>query len=84
MGTENEKINILNQLTKIIDSQATRFRSERKMMPQSRFVAEKKLLLENINNGIELASQIKSSTSAKEIEADFRRLHKEISGLKFS
>lgn len=82
LNAENEKVSILNQLTKIIDGQAAKFKAERKTMPDSRFYNEKKLLLENIGNAIELTNQIKSLPNKKEMLSDFQRLHKEISGLK--
>jgi hypothetical protein len=43
---QSEQIQILNQITKLIDDKVTKYKKEMKTMPTNRFYAEKKIILD--------------------------------------
>ena len=64
---QSEQIQILNQITKLIDDKVTKYKKEMKTMPTSRFYSEKKIILDTIEEskkrkikqGSRLTSRIK-------------------------
>jgi hypothetical protein len=68
-------IDKLNQIVSIIDSKADQYKNERHHMPASRADAEKKLILDLINDGLELAHSIGSQ--AQGLIEDLGRLKKQ-------
>jgi hypothetical protein len=80
---QNQNIQILNQMTKIIDEKVAKYKKEMKTMPQARFYSEKKILIDTIEDAIKLAESIKPpQKEVQELAADFKKLIKDISGLK--
>lgn len=82
MGNESEKIKILNQLVELVDTQATKFKSNYRKMKPAQFASERKLIIDNIQNAILIAGEIKSNLDAKAIINDFTKLKNELSTLK--
>ena len=81
---QSEQIQILNQITKMIDDRVTN-KKEMKTMPTSRFYTEKKLILDTIDNAIKLAESIKPPPPGiKAAIADFKKVSKDISGIRAS
>jgi len=81
-SSEKEKVNILNQITKIIDDKASVYRKNVKMMPNAQYMSEKKIIGDLIEDAIKLASELKTVREASDILQDLNRLKKDISGLK--
>ena len=82
---QSEQIQILNQITKMIDDRVTKYKKEMKTMPTSRFYTEKKLILDTIDNAIKLAESIKPPPPGiKAAIADFKTVSKDISGIRAS
>lgn len=85
MPKQNESIEILNKMIKIIDEKGAKYKKEMKTMPTSRFYAEKKIILDMIEDATKLAQSIKPpSPGINDLLADFRKLAKDISGLRQS
>ncbi|MCB1176489.1 MAG: hypothetical protein KDK36_02815 [Leptospiraceae bacterium] len=82
MGNDSEKIQILNQLVSIVDSQSSKFKSSYKKMPPAQFASERKLVLDNLNNAILVAGELKSVPGIKDTVNDLQRLKSELSALK--
>ena len=74
-----EQIEALNQIIQMIDQQSNKYKNELMKMPEFKRKAEKKLLLDLIQNGIKLAGDIKP----KPLEAigDLTRLSEQIERL---
>lgn len=74
-----EQIEALNQIIQMIDKQSNKYKNEVMKMPQFKRTAEKKLLLDLIQNGIKLANDIKP----KPLDAvtDLKRLGEQIERL---
>ena len=74
-----EQIEAFNQIIQMIDTSSTKYKDEVMRMPDSRRQAEKKLLIELINNGIKLANDIQP----KPLDAlhDLKRLGEQIARL---
>ena len=69
----------------MIDDRVTKYKKEMKTMPTSRFYTEKKLILDTIDNAIKLAESIKPPPPGiKAAIADFRKVSKDISGIRAS
>ena len=82
---QSEQIQILNQITKMIDDRVTKYKKEMKTMPTSRFYTEKKLILDTIDNAIKLTESIKPPPPGiKAAIADFKKVSKDISGIRAS
>lgn len=80
----NQNIQILNQMTSIIDEKVAKYKKEMKTMPSARFYSEKKILIDTIEDAIKLAESIKPAPKeVSELASDFKKLIKEISGLKY-
>ncbi|HMV42392.1 MAG TPA: hypothetical protein PK079_01040 [Leptospiraceae bacterium] len=80
---QSEQIQILNKMTKIIDEKVTKYKKDMKTMSTNRFYSEKKLLLDTIENAIKLAESIKPPPpGVKDVIADFKKVSKDISGLR--
>ena len=58
---QTEQINSLNQVMGIIDSKASRYKEEVFHLSPAQRMAEKKILLDLIQNGKDIASSIKPS-----------------------
>ena len=54
----NEEIEALNKIVAMIDEKAAKYKNEYGHMPRARAAAEKKLVLDLIDNGIDLAKRI--------------------------
>ena len=74
-----EQIEALNQIIQMIDSQSTNYKDNVIKMKEFKRTAEKKLLLDLIQNGIKLANSIKP----KPLDAitDLNRLSEQIERL---
>lgn len=80
---QSEQIQILNQMTKLIDEKVTKYKKEMKTMSTNRFYAEKKILLDTIENAVKLAESIKPPPPGiKDVIIDFKKVSKDISGLR--
>ncbi len=82
MGNESEKIKILNQLVGLVDDQASKFRANYRKMKPAQFSSERKLILDNIQNAILIANEIKSNPDIKSLIFDFQKLKTELSNIK--
>jgi hypothetical protein len=82
MGNESEKIKILNQLVGLVDSQASKFKSNYRKMKPVQFSSERKLILDNIQNALLIATEIKSNPDIKSLIFDFQKLKTELSNIK--
>ncbi|MBK8394700.1 MAG: hypothetical protein IPL26_05575 [Leptospiraceae bacterium] len=84
-SANSEQIQILNQITKLVDEKVTKYKKEMKTMPTSRFYSEKKILLDTIDNAVKLAESIKPPPPGiKAVIEDFKKVAKDISGLRSS
>jgi len=72
----DEQIQAMNQITAMIDEKAALYKEERPDMPAARAAAEKKLLLDLIQDGIDLAQKIQPVPTG--LLHDFQRLQKQI------
>ena len=75
----SEQIDVLNQIIQMVDEKATKFKDGViKMKPVQR-AAEKKLLLDLIDNGLKLAESIKPKPL--DLVGDLKRLAEQIGRL---
>ena len=82
-STNSEQIQILNQITKLIDDKVTKYKKEMKTMPTARFYSEKKIILDTFDNAINLPESIKPPPPGiKAAITDFKKVAKDISGLR--
>lgn len=82
MSSEKEKIVILNQLMGMIDSQANSLKTEHKKLKPVQFIAQRKSVLENIQSALQLAGELKTHPSIKDVISDLNQLAKQINQLK--
>ena len=75
MINSSNDIQKLNQIVAIIDDKASQYKNDRHHMPRARADAEKKLIIDLINNGLELAKSIGSE--AQGLIEDLDRLKKQ-------
>ena len=75
IDTDNEKAQALNSITGIIGQKADSFRQRRIRIPPPQAAAEKKLILDLIRDGLDLANTIKPLPSA--LIVDLNTLNKE-------
>ncbi len=78
MNTTNDEIQKLNQIAAIIDEKAKKYKDDRHHMSTARADAEKKLILDLIEDGIKLAKLIGKGTS--DLLYDLERLKKQFIG----
>jgi hypothetical protein len=82
-ATEKEKIKILNEMIKIIDEKAASYKDRMAKMQANQFYAEKKLLLDTIDDAVELAKTIKPAPpNMEDIVRDFKKLWNDLSRLR--
>jgi len=55
----DQQIEALNKITAIIDEKAAKYKDELSSMPRVRAVAEKKLILDLIDEGLSVAEQVR-------------------------
>ncbi|MDV6237686.1 hypothetical protein CH379_018805 [Leptospira ellisii] len=79
MGEEQAKIHALNKIVSIIDEKAALYKNERKSMPTARAVAEKKLILDLIDDGLKLAKTIRPKP--EDLIRDLETLNKQMMNL---
>ncbi|TGK27560.1 hypothetical protein EHQ12_10680 [Leptospira gomenensis] len=79
MGEEQAKIHALNKIVSIIDEKASLYKNERKSMPQARALAEKKLILDLIDDGLKLAKTIRPKP--EDLIRDLETLNKQMMNL---
>ncbi|MCP4136392.1 MAG: hypothetical protein GY754_35805 [bacterium] len=70
-----DDIKKLNQIVSIVDKKANQYKNDRHHMPRIQASAEKKLILDLINDGLELARSI--GPQAQGLIQDLDRLKKE-------
>lgn len=75
----SEQIAVLNQIIQMIDEKAAKFKDEVMKMKEVKRNAEKKLLLDLIDNGMKLAESIKPKPL--DIVHDLKRLAEQIGRL---
>jgi|FrelakmetLWP11LW_1041352.scaffolds.fasta_scaffold09013_1 hypothetical protein len=75
MINSSNDIQKLNQIVSIIDKKASQYKNERHHMPRARADSEKKLIIDLINDGLELAKSIGSQ--AQGLIEDLDRLKKQ-------
>ncbi|MFH0976312.1 MAG: hypothetical protein V1874_11075 [Spirochaetota bacterium] len=75
MINSSNDIQKLNQIVSIIDNKASQYKSERHHMHRAKADADKKLILDLINDGLELANSIGSQ--AQGLIEDLDRLKKQ-------
>lgn len=75
----NEEIHALNQIVAMIDEKATLFKKDWGTMPKVRAVTERKLILDLIGNGLQLAKNVKPSPA--DLIGDLLKLKKEFENL---
>ena len=75
MSNTSDDIQKLNQIVAIIDKRAAQYKDERHHMAGARADAEKKLIIDLMNNGLELAATIGSR--AQGLIEDLERLKKQ-------
>lgn len=78
MHTEQAKA--LNQLTNLIDTRANEYKQQYMRMPQANRVAQKKLILDLIDDAVQLASSMRPVPH--EIISDFKALAAQLNRLK--
>lgn len=71
----DEQIQVLNQITGIIDEKAAKYKDERHHMPRARAMAEKEALLKLLEDGLDLARNIRPQPA--DLIRDFERLSTE-------
>lgn len=76
MKNDNEKIRALNQIIAMIDSQAAVYKAERFHMPEARAFAEKKLIIDMINEAVLLAGSMEKKPA--DVLSDLQRLKKSL------
>jgi len=80
MSLQSQQIQTLNQIMGTIDQKATQFKNERFDMREAQSEAQKKLLLDLIQNGLQLAKEM--NPSPVEVVDDLTRLAKQISEMR--
>ncbi len=79
MKNSSNDIQKLNQIISIIDNKASQYKIERHHMPGAKADADKKLIIDLINDGLELANSIGSQ--AQGLIEDLDRLKKQFTKL---
>ena len=68
----DEQVQTLNQITAMVDAKAARYKDEVAKMPDVRARAEKKLIIDLIDNGLDLAGRLNPSPG--DLIRDLQRL----------
>jgi len=76
MDLQSEQIQTLNKIMKAVDEKAAQYKEERFDMREAQSEAQKKLLLDLIDNGLQLAKEI--NPNPLEVIDDLNRLSKQI------
>lgn len=72
----DEEIQALNQIIQMVDTKAAKYQDEVRDMPKARAVAEKKLILDLIEDGLKIANNMQFKPH--EVIDDLRRLEQRL------
>jgi hypothetical protein len=72
----DEEIQALNQIIAMVDQKATKYQNEVRDMPKARAAAEKKLILDLVDDGLRLANNIQPKPFS--VIDDLTRLEKQL------
>ena len=75
----DEEIQALNQIIAMVDTKAAKYQDEMRDMPKARAAAEKKLILDLIDDGLKLANNMQFKPheviqDLERLEARFKRM----------
>ena len=76
----DEQVQALNQITAMVDEKAAKYKDEVAKMPEVRARAEKKLILDLIDNGLDLAGRMKPSPA--DLIRDLGRLKAQLQNMR--
>ena len=79
MNLQSEQIQTLNKIMAAIDEKATKYKDERFDMREAQSEAQKKLLLDLIDNAMQLAKEI--NPSPLDVMDDLNRLYAQIASM---
>ena len=80
MSLQSQQIETLNQIMGTIDQKASQFKEERFKMREAQSESQKKLLLDLIQSGLQLASEM--NPGPVEVIDDLTRLAKQIAEMR--
>ena len=75
----SEQIDVLNQIIQMVDEKASKYKDNVMKMKEVQRAAEKKLLLDLIDNGLKLAESVKPKPL--DLVTDLKRLSEQINRL---
>lgn len=76
----DQQIEALNKITAIIDEKAAKYKDELAHMPRVRATAEKKLIIDLIDEGLSVAEQVRPKPL--DLMQDLGRLKKQLQNLR--